>query len=118
MEDAGKSDATYVLGRTAEETHRLERQSQILYPFTRRLFEEAGIGTGMKVLDVGSGAGDVALIAADLVGSTGSVVGVDTNATILETARTSALASGHTNVSFRAGDIRTMEFDQDFDASR
>jgi 2-polyprenyl-3-methyl-5-hydroxy-6-metoxy-1,4-benzoquinol methylase len=116
MDDAGKSDATYVLGRSAEETHRLERQSEILYPHTRRLFQEAGIGTGMKVLDVGSGAGDVAFIAADLVGSTGRVVGVDTNAAILETARTRALVSGLTHVSFQAGDIRTTELDRDFDA--
>ena len=116
MKDAEKSDATYVLGQTTAETQRLQRQSQILYPFTRRLFVDAGIETGMKVLDVGSGAGDVALVAADIVGATGSVVGVDINAAILETASARAIAAGHTNVSFRAGDIRTIELDQDFDA--
>ena len=39
---------------------------------TRRFLQAAGIGTGMKVLDIGSGAGDVALLLADLVGLEGS----------------------------------------------
>jgi tRNA A58 N-methylase Trm61 len=57
MTSANRSDVTYVLGRSEEETRRLERQSQFLYPFTRRFFEEAGVTAGMNVLDVGSGAG-------------------------------------------------------------
>jgi len=51
---------------------------------------------GMRVLDVGSGAGDVALLADELVGPTGSVVGVDQDPRILRTAsaRTETVASG------------------------
>ena len=41
----------------------------------------------MKVLDVGSGAGDVALLLADRVGPSGKVVGVEIDPTVLETAR-------------------------------
>jgi len=110
------ADATYVLGRSAEETRRLQHQAQVYGPSTRRLFADAGITNGMKVLDVGSGAGDVALLVANLVGPQGRVVGVDTNAAILDTARARAHAAGLTNVSFTGGDIRTVALDSDFDA--
>ena len=52
----------------------------------------------MKVLDVGSGAGDVALTLAEFVGTEGSVVGVDVNPDILETAGTRAAEAGFNNV--------------------
>ena len=42
--------------------------------FTLRLVDDAGIDSGMRVLDVGCGAGDVSLIAADLVGSSGMIL--------------------------------------------
>jgi ubiquinone/menaquinone biosynthesis C-methylase UbiE len=107
---------TYILGRSDAETRRLILQHQIYAPITRRFFEAAGIGAGMKVLDLGSGAGDVALLAADLVGPMSRVVGVDMNATILETARARASAAGATHVSFVAGDVRDVALDGDFDA--
>ena len=84
---AQTSDVTDVLGRSAEEERRLQRQARLPDPITRRLFEAAGIGSGMRVLDLGSGAGDVAMLLAGLVGPTGRVVGVDDNPAILETAR-------------------------------
>ncbi len=65
------ADATYTMGRTEAETDRLIRQSRLYDRATRRLFEDAGLSPGMKVLDVGTGAGDVALLAADLVGPAG-----------------------------------------------
>jgi hypothetical protein len=107
---------TYILGRSERETRRLILQHQVFGPLTRRFFQAAGIGAGMKVLDVGSGAGDVALLAADLVGPTGRVVGVDMNAEILETARARTQAVGWPNVTFLAGDVGDLELDRDFDA--
>jgi SAM-dependent methyltransferase len=109
------SDA-YALGRSAAETQRLIRQAQIYGPLTRRLFASAGITAGMKVLDVGSGAGDVALLLTELVGPRGAVVGVETNATILETARARVRAAGWTNVTFLEGDVQSVSLDEDFDA--
>jgi SAM-dependent methyltransferase len=106
----------YVLGRTAEETERLKAQAAFIQPFTERLFRDAGIGQGMKVLDLGSGAGDVALLAARLVGSEGEVVGIDTNPAILETARARARDAGCNNVSFSAGDVTDLSLPRDFDA--
>lgn len=70
----------------------------------------------MKVLDVGCGAGDVALLAARLVGPTGSVVGVDNNPAVVETARQRASAAGLRNASFVAEDLRDADLDNDFDA--
>src|SRR5262245_14442172 len=90
-------DATYVMGRTDEETHRLQQHAQVYGPSTRRLFEDAGITTGRTVLDVGSGAGDVALLVADLVGPGGTVVGVDSDGAIPHTARSPVQAAGLTN---------------------
>jgi ubiquinone/menaquinone biosynthesis C-methylase UbiE len=107
---------SYALGRSMAETRRLIRQAQIYGPITRQFLVSAGIGTGMKVLDVGSGAGDVALLSADLVGPRGSVVGVEMNPTILETARARVDAVGWTNVTFLDGDVTSIALDDDFDA--
>jgi ubiquinone/menaquinone biosynthesis C-methylase UbiE len=107
---------TYALGRSAAETQRLIRQAQIYGPLTRQFFATAGITVGMKVLDIGSGAGDVALLLADLVGPRGTVVGVEMNPTILDTARARVRAVGWTNVTFLEGDVHSIGLDDDFDA--
>jgi 2-polyprenyl-3-methyl-5-hydroxy-6-metoxy-1,4-benzoquinol methylase len=116
MSDGTQTNRTYALGQSAEETARLEKQAQLWNPSTRRLLEEAGIGAGMKVLDVGTGAGDVALLAADLVGPSGTVVGVDADPEVLDRARERARATGRPNVSFVAGDLHSVALDDDFDA--
>jgi SAM-dependent methyltransferase len=75
METPASRQAFYALGHSDQELQRLSRQGQALGPFTRQLFEEAGISRGMCVLDVGCGSGDVAFLAADLVGPSGKVIG-------------------------------------------
>jgi tRNA A58 N-methylase Trm61 len=67
----------YALGSTDAEHERLIRQAKRIAPITERFFREAGIGPGQRVLDLGSGVGDVAMLVAGLVGPTGSVVGVE-----------------------------------------
>ena len=96
-------------------TRRLILQHQIYGPLTRRLFVAAGITTGMRVLDLGSGAGDVALLLAELVGPTGSVVGVDADPAVLGVARARADAAGLTNVTFRCGDIERLDVEDESD---
>ena len=104
------------MGRDLEETDRLIQQSRLYDSLTRRLFHEAGIGRGMTVVDIGSGAGDVSLLLAELVGPDGKVIGVDSNAEILETARVRANEAGFTNVEFLAGDARTLDLGGTMDA--
>ena len=107
----------YAMGRSEAETERLIRQSGLYAPFTWRLFEQAGLGPGMRVLDVGTGAGDVALMAAEMVGASGSVVGVDHNPEVLQTARARTLRAGLTNATFVEGDAGALELDGGFDAA-
>jgi ubiquinone/menaquinone biosynthesis C-methylase UbiE len=106
----------YALGHSDGELERLSIQSRFVGPITRQFFQEAGISAGMRVLDIGSGAGDVALLAADLVGETGEVIGTDKATAALVTARQRAAAKGSHNVSFRAGDPTEIAFDRPFDA--
>jgi len=68
------------MGYTQHELERVMFQARLLWPMTQRLLHHAGIVPGMRVLDVGSGAGDVALLAAELVGPSGSVIGIDRDA--------------------------------------
>jgi 2-polyprenyl-3-methyl-5-hydroxy-6-metoxy-1,4-benzoquinol methylase len=106
----------YALGHSEHELERLSRQGEVFLPFTCQLFEQAGIGPGMRVLDVGSGAGDVSFLAADLVGPGGSVIGVDCAEVAVEWANTRARSRQIGNVSILLGDPADMEFSQQFDA--
>ena len=87
-------DVRYVLGDTGAEHERLIRQAAIFDPFTERLFRDAGVGPGQHVPDVGSGVGDVAMLAARLVGPTGTVVGVERDAGTLTKARERVVEAG------------------------
>lgn len=117
LEGTTMAERAYPLGHSEEETQRLIWQAQRLDLPLQRLFEDAGISPGMQVLELGSGAGDVALIAAQFVGGAGSVVGVDKNPLILETARERARAAGYTNVTFIVEDIEQgLSLDGEFDA--
>ena len=116
MAEMPSTTEIYVLGHSPREIRRLLVQGQLLNSFTRRLLENAGITTGMKVLDVGCGPGDVSLLAAELVSKTGSVLGVDTNASVLQVAQTRTRQAGLKHVSFLAADIRDLVLDGQYDA--
>lgn len=70
------ASADYILGFSNHEKERLMLQGRILRPYTEKYFRLAGICPGMRVLDLGSGMGDVALLAGDIVGPSGSVLGL------------------------------------------
>jgi len=109
--------AAYALGRSRAEADRLHLQHRIYGSSTRELFTAAGIGPGMRVLDIGSGAGDVAMMAADLVGPSGEVVGVEVAPETIAIATERAAAAGLTNVRYVEADLRDLRLDMGtFDA--
>jgi ubiquinone/menaquinone biosynthesis C-methylase UbiE len=68
---------SYILGHADEELDRLISQANFYGDLTAHVLQLAGLKTGMKVLDIGCGAGDVSFLAAKLVGPKGTVIGVD-----------------------------------------
>src|SRR5215467_8869823 len=116
METPAGPQSFYALGHSEQELQRLTHQGQAFEPFTRQLFQEAGISRGMRVLDVGCGSGDVSFLAADLVGPGGQVVGVDRERKAVDWADARASSRGIRNASFVEGDPAEMEFDRQFDA--
>jgi len=66
------------------------------------------LSAGERVVDAGSGAGFDCFIAADQVGPTGQVVGIDMTAEMLEKSRTTARKLGRDNVEFRDGLLEDM----------
>jgi SAM-dependent methyltransferase len=105
----------YVFSRDGE-GRRLLSQSEYLEPLTERLLREVGVDEGMRVLDLGSGMGDVALIASRLVGPRGRVVGVEIAEATRDAAEQRVRAAGVSNVSFVHGDIDDLNVAGPFDA--
>jgi SAM-dependent methyltransferase len=110
------SDSGYELGSAEDELARLELQGRALAPTTRMIFAAAGLRPGMRVLDLGCGAGDVTFAAADLVGPEGSVVGVDRSPDALARAWLRAQQQGLAQVEFVEGDIHDPAPGGPFDA--
>jgi ubiquinone/menaquinone biosynthesis C-methylase UbiE len=106
----------YVMGRTSAETERLQLQASVLAPHSVHLFRLAGITPGMRVLDIGCGAGDVSMLLAELAGPDGAVIGVDMNPAILELARARTAGAGLANVSYVEADLTGLRLDEPVDA--
>jgi SAM-dependent methyltransferase len=68
----------------------------------------AGVEPGQTVLDLGSGAGLDLLIAAEKVGPSGRVIGVDMTDAMIEAARAAAQRAGHANIEVRKGLIEQL----------
>jgi SAM-dependent methyltransferase len=111
-----QDSTSYLLGDSEGELERLAAQARLIEPITRGFLRDAGISPGMRVLDVGTGVGDVAFLAAEIVGAGGQVVGVDRSIPAIATARARADAMSLRNVSFAEGDPAMMSFDGPFDA--
>jgi ubiquinone/menaquinone biosynthesis C-methylase UbiE len=70
----------------------------------------------MRILDVGCGVGDVSLLAGRLVGSAGSVLGIDPSADAVKTAKRRAIAAGLHHVTFAACELDAFGTEHLFDA--
>ena len=108
-------ELNYVLGHSQREIRRLMTQAAILRPVTERLLRNAQIGPGMRVLDLGCGAGDVSFLAAQFVGPTGLVVGIDRSREVLGLAAERAQAAGLRNISFEQASVEAFSSPEPFD---
>lgn len=82
-----------------------------------RLVGDARLRPGLHVLDLGSGTGYPAILAAQTVGVDGSVVGIDLAEQMLTVAERKATRLGLRNVTFKVGDVTTLPFESaSFDA--
>src|SRR5689334_1675548 len=116
MSEAVSSHPAYVLGSDEPEIVRLDLQAAVIAEPTELLLRAAGIGPGMRVLDLGTGLGHVAFAVAELVGPTGTVVGVDQATAMLAVAERRRDAAGLGNVTFHEADVRTFTSEEPFDA--
>jgi FkbM family methyltransferase len=109
------SNVPYILGHSNPELRRLMLQAALLKPITQRLLLESGLQPGMRVLDIGCGSGDVSLLLAEMVGPTGSVVGIDPSPAALTLARDRARAAGHPNITFHKAAVVNSDGPAPFD---
>ena len=106
----------YPLVQSDREFDRLIEQGRFYGELTERLFVAAGIHQGMRLLDVGCGAGDVSFLAARLVGPRGCVVGVDRSPAAIASARTRAAEAGLENMTFVENEFLSFSSSVQFDA--
>src|SRR5262245_23674621 len=96
---------TYPLGYSEVEFRRLEGQGAFLRDLTEDVLRSAGVGPGMRVLDIGCGVGDVSLLAGKLVGPSGTVLGIDRSLDGLAIARRRSAIAGLHWVRFATADL-------------
>ena len=101
--NAGETD--YVLGTHDDEVARLGLQHRVWRDVVTECWRRVGITHGWRVIDVGAGPGYATADLAELVGSTGAVLGIERSARFLEAARERCARRGLTNVELRAGDL-------------
>src|SRR5438132_7958432 len=84
--------------------------TRMFAPITTGLIEEARIGVGQKVLDIGGGTGEPSLTISGIVGPTGSVMYTDPVAGMVEAAQAEAGRRGLTNIHFRQCSADDLSF--------
>lgn len=111
MKDMSEHIAQY----PGTELGRLVRRARRLRPFTERMLRTIGVRRGMRVLDVGCGIGDAAMLAADLVGPGGAVVGIDADGAAVELAGRRIADAGLHQAEIAAVDLADFGDSEPFD---
>ncbi len=106
----------YVLGHTENELQRLVFQGRYWGEISLEVLQQAGIAAGTSVLDLGCGAGDFSLLAADLVGPSGSVLGIDRSPEAVQRAKERAASLNAQQVRFEVSDVESIHLSRKFDA--
>ncbi|HEU0273948.1 MAG TPA: class I SAM-dependent methyltransferase [Candidatus Udaeobacter sp.] len=109
--------SNYPLGHTDAEHDRLIRQAACIAPITERFFREAGVGPGQRVLELGSGVGDVAMLVARLVGPSGEVVAIERDPRSIAKASARVTEAGFRNVKFNESNVDEILDQKPFDAA-
>lgn len=109
--------AGYVLGSSDLEHRRLMLQGRILRSSTDRFLRLGGLRPGMSVLDLGSGMGDVSMLAAEIVGPRGRVLGIDRDPATTDKARHRARNEGFDgSLEFEVTELDDFDTTERFDA--
>lgn len=111
MATSPRTSPEYVLGRSDIEQKRLVQQAAIVRGYSEQFLRAGGLAPGMRVLDLGCGMGDLSLLAAEIVGESGTVVGIDRDAAVIEKAR----ARGGP-VTFQHAEVNAFTGEAPFDA--
>jgi 2-polyprenyl-3-methyl-5-hydroxy-6-metoxy-1,4-benzoquinol methylase len=106
----------YLMGHTDHERRRLALQAAVLNPLTEGFLARAGLTPGMRVLDLGCGVGDVAIIIARIVGPAGHVTALDIDAGALSIAQGRAAEAGLSQISFEQVNVADHHSPQPYDA--
>ncbi|HET9255355.1 MAG TPA: methyltransferase domain-containing protein [Pseudonocardiaceae bacterium] len=96
-------EARYTIDGGLAGMSRLDILAEIMWPTSAALLAAAGVPVGARCLDLGCGGGHISVELAGLAGPTGSVVGVDIDAEIIDLARAAAAACDLGNLEFRLG---------------
>jgi SAM-dependent methyltransferase len=104
-----QSQESYTIAGGEPGKRRLDLLAEIFRPTTLRLLTDAGLRSGDRCLDVGSGGGHVGLDLARIVGPAGSVTGTDFDPRIVELARQDAQHAGVGNVDYQVADARVFD---------
>jgi SAM-dependent methyltransferase len=82
-------------------------------PVIEQLLLRAGLQVGENVLDLGTGTGAAALIASEIVGSSGHVTGIDISPEMLAIAEERTASGNLTNISLKQGSAETIPVQND-----
>ncbi|HSB00039.1 MAG TPA: methyltransferase domain-containing protein, partial [Anaerolineales bacterium] len=107
---------TYILGHQDSELDRLIKQAHFYGDLTAHVLQLAGLKPGMRVLDIGCGAGDVSFLAAQFVGPKGMVISVDKSPEAIAVAARRAASARLTNMQFVTGDLLELQLAESVDA--
>lgn len=100
---------TYLLGRSEEESSRLEDQARRLRDVTHTVLSRLNLSEGMNCLDVGCGTGDGMRLMGDYVGKGGKVTGLDIDGKLGYNMVESLNSTGISRFEFIEGNVNEVE---------
>ncbi len=105
----------YAISGGSEGKSRLNLLASVMQPYTEALLQNLGLGSGANFLDNGCGGGNVAMMAAQIVGETGSVTAIDFDPEIISLAENDRKQAGIEHLSFQVKNAYELDFESQFD---